>query len=69
VPKTAVVAQGDRSVVFVLHDDTAERRAITTGEAEGDLVLTSAGIAAGERVIVDPPATLADGARVKVTAP
>jgi hypothetical protein len=41
-----------------------DRRAVTTGGADGDLLEVLAGLGAGERVIVSPPPTLASGVRV-----
>ncbi len=69
VPRAAVREQDNRSLVFVLRDGRAERRAVTLGgPPTGDAVVT-AGLAAGERVILDPPATLADGAAVAEKKP
>ncbi len=66
-PKGAVRAEGDRSIVFVLRgSDTVERRAITIGGTDGDRVEVLAGLIAGERVVVAPPAELVDGAKVVV---
>jgi RND family efflux transporter MFP subunit len=66
VPQAAVRADGERQVVFVLRGDQVERRAITTGATEGDRVEVLSGLADGERVVVDGPSELADGARVTV---
>ena len=67
VPKTAIGSQGGHDVVFVVRNGRAERRAVTVVRAqEGDAFL-SAGVAAGERVTVDPPAGLTDGAAVEET--
>ena len=65
VPKAAVRTENGTSVVFVVRDDRAERRAVRVGAADGDRIEVVSGINAGERVVVDGPATLADGARVK----
>jgi RND family efflux transporter MFP subunit len=66
VPKSAVVAEGDRSYVFVVRQDTVERRAIQTGGADGDRLEVVAGLAAGDRVVVAPPPGLADGTKIAV---
>jgi RND family efflux transporter MFP subunit len=65
VPKTAVRSVDGRDVVFVVKDGRAERRAVKVGQADGDQVEVTSGLLSGERVVVDGPATLADGARVK----
>ena len=66
VPTSAVRAEGDRSYVFVLTGDVVDRRAVTVGGADGDRVEVIAGLRAGERVVVAPPANLASGAAVVV---
>jgi RND family efflux transporter MFP subunit len=65
VPKTAVRAANGTSVVFVVHDQRVERRAVKTGAEDGSQIEIASGVSPGERVVVDGPATLADGARVK----
>jgi hypothetical protein len=64
VPKSAVQQQDGRDVVLVAQSGRAERRAVTVSETLLDEVVISAGLAAGERVIVDWPAGLTDGAAV-----
>jgi RND family efflux transporter MFP subunit len=66
VPKGAVRAADGRSIVFVLHDDRVERRAVSVGSTLGDQTEVLSGINAGERVVVDGPQTLKDGDKVKV---
>ena len=65
VPKTAVRTENGTSLVFVVREDRLERRAVRVGAADGDRVEVISGINAGERVVVDGPPTLVDGARVK----
>ena len=66
VPTTAVRAADGKSIVFVLRDDRAERRAVSVGTATGDQTEVLAGVSAGERVVVEGPQTLKDGDKVKV---
>ena len=65
VPKASVRAADGSSIVFVVREGQAERRAITVGAADGDQVEVVSGLTAGERVVVNGPPTLADGSRVK----
>jgi HlyD family secretion protein len=65
VPKSAVRTANGQSVVFVVREQRVERRAVTLGQADGDRVEIVSGVAAGDRVVVEGPDTLADGARVK----
>lgn len=66
LPKTALVEDGGKDVVFVASSGKAERRAVTvagTGSNANE-VLVSAGISNGERVVVEPKG-LTDGMRIK----
>jgi RND family efflux transporter MFP subunit len=64
VPKAAVQQRDGRDVVLVVQSGRAERRAVTVNQTLLDEVVISAGVAAGERVIVDAPSGLTDGAAV-----
>jgi RND family efflux transporter MFP subunit len=66
VPPEAVQADGDSGFVFVIRDDSLERRAVRLGAraSAGQTIL--AGIAPGTRVAVGDLAVLADGLRVRV---
>ena len=66
VPKAAIRKDQDRDVVFVVKGDTVERRAVRVGAADGDQIEVVTGLNDGERVVVDGPATLADGMRIRV---
>ena len=65
VPKAAVRSSDGASVVFVIREDRAERRAVKVGPEDGGQIEIATGLSPGERVVVEGPATLADGARVK----
>ncbi len=64
VPATAVQERDGVSFVYVLDGDYARARSITPGKEIGDHRLVEQGLAAGERVVLAPPAGLTDGARV-----
>ena len=64
VPKSAVKTDGKQSYVFVVVNDRADRRAVTTGGTDGDRVEVIAGLNAGERVVVSPPSELSAGTLV-----
>ena len=64
VPAEALRNDGGTQVVLVARGDTVERRAVTTGLEDGGDVEVLAGVAAGERVVIEGPAELADGDRV-----
>jgi hypothetical protein len=68
VPAEAVRAEGDRGVVFVIAGEKAARRPVTLGRTVGAERQILTGLAAGEKVVVAPPASLEDGDAVKVAA-
>lgn len=66
VPKSAVRNENGASYVFVVTQTSVERRAVQTGGTDGDRLEVTAGLSAGERVVVAPPATLAAGVPVVI---
>ncbi|HUG10055.1 MAG TPA: efflux RND transporter periplasmic adaptor subunit [Opitutaceae bacterium] len=64
VPRSAVRNQEGRDVVFVIRDGRAERRAVTVAGTRGTESEISAGLSSGEKIAVEPPAGLVDGASV-----
>jgi RND family efflux transporter MFP subunit len=66
VPARALRRERDASVVFAVRDGRVERRAVAAGGTVGDGVEVLSGIRPGERIVLDPPADLADGDRVRV---
>jgi RND family efflux transporter MFP subunit len=66
VSPKAVTDRGGGATVFVLRDRRAAAVAVKVGARLGDLVEIDAGLAGGERAIIDPPARLRDGAKVVV---
>jgi RND family efflux transporter MFP subunit len=62
----AVQASGTSGVVFVVRDDTLERRTVRLGASSGDSITVLSGLVAGERVAVGDFAQLKDGAKVRV---
>ena len=63
VPADAVRREGEQPIVFRLRGDQVERRAVSLGIEDGADVEVTAGVAAGDRVVVEGP-PLADGDRV-----
>ncbi len=66
VPRSAIRRDGEQDVVFVVKEDKAERRAVKVAASEGDKARIEAGLAEGERVVIEGPAELKDGDGVKV---
>lgn len=64
IPKTAVREADGKSVVWIVRDGRAERRAITVAAKGGDEVTIAAGLSGGERVVVEGAESLVEAARV-----
>jgi HlyD family secretion protein len=69
VPRRAVRSEAGRDVVLVVRDGLTERRAVRLGRPDGEEVEVLSGVNAGERVVIDGPADLGDGAKVEETRP
>jgi len=69
VPKAAIRQQDGHDVVLVVQGGRAERRAVTVASTSANETEISAGLAAGERVVVEGPGDLTDGAIVKENKP
>lgn len=66
VPEAALVRWYQLTSVYVVGDDSnAHLRLVRLGESQGDRVEVLAGLSAGERVVLAPPAQLRDGAKVR----
>ena len=68
IPVGAVRKDGSQAVVFVVDGDIVERRTVTLGRELGGEVEVVAGVAPGERLVVENLDDLADGQRVRVAS-
>jgi multidrug efflux pump subunit AcrA (membrane-fusion protein) len=66
VPHSAIVQRGGLEIAWIVGvDERVSLRYVRTGPRMADgLVQIRSGLEAGERVVVDPPSSLAAGARV-----
>lgn len=65
IPREALVPFGQVERVFVVQDGVARLRLVRSGQSRNGYVEVQAGLAAGETVIVNPPAGLRSGTPVK----
>ncbi|NUO83667.1 efflux RND transporter periplasmic adaptor subunit [candidate division KSB1 bacterium] len=65
VPPSAVVTRGETKAVFVLREGSVVETPIETGNFIGSSLEVLRGLNAGERVVLNPPADMATGAKVK----
>lgn len=70
VPESAVQYEGDQAYVFAIgtgpKGPRAQKRPVTVGVSDGDLVEVTSGVAPGERVVADGLNRVQDGQPVKV---
>lgn len=69
VPVEAVVSREGKAIVFVVREGRVAEVAIETGARLGDHVVVVRGVASGDRVVLDPPEGLSDGAEVAIQGP
>ncbi|MGO4221112.1 efflux RND transporter periplasmic adaptor subunit [Lysobacter sp. TAF61] len=66
VPAAAITSRDGKQLAFVVVDEKAQQHEVTVGRSLGDDREVTQGLSGGETVVLDPPAGLADGDRVKV---
>ena len=59
VPQGAVKTDSGSTFVFLVRQNTVERRAVKIGGTDGDRVEVLAGLKGGDRVVMSPPPELA----------
>ncbi len=65
VPEQALVQQGGATGAFVVERDSVRFAVVSAGERKGGSVAIDAGLVPGQRIVLDPPADLRDGSRVR----
>ena len=68
MPRKAVVRELQSAHVFVVKDGVAEKRAVTLGLEEDELIQALSGVTAGEQVIVAGQGGLKDGSAIELMA-
>ncbi len=68
-PAAALARADGRDIVWVVREGRVERRAVSVGESEGGEAVITAGLTAGETVVLNPSPNLADGLAVKIEKP
>ena len=66
VPQDALIPVSGGHVVFVVVDETVSRRRVTLGGSDGDKVIITDGLAAGEVIVVKGNEGLSDGSKVQI---
>jgi membrane fusion protein, multidrug efflux system len=66
IPRAAIVEEENSQHVFVVEDEKAVRKTISTGFTRGDMIEVSEGLVDGDSVIIMGQSGLKDGAAVNV---
>lgn len=66
VPRAAILRDDDQASVFVVEDDIARRRVVTTGYSSGSALEIMGGLEAGDEIIVVGQSGISDGNSVRV---
>jgi len=66
VERSAVVSRGGKNFLFIVKSGRAEEAPVELGETVGDTVVILKGAKAGDRVVLNPPARLKNGSRIKI---
>lgn len=66
IPAAAVQKVEGQSGVFVLERDTVRFQKLSLGEERSGKVAVSSGLSEGEQIVLDPPASLRSGDRVRI---
>ena len=66
VPQAALVSADGGSSVWIIEDGAARRRTVDVGPVRGDRIEVRQGLSGGETLVLDPPAELKDGSKVKL---
>ena len=65
LPQSAVRRADGRDYVLIVSDGLIERRAVALGDSRGAEAVLISGVSPGESVVVEGPAELKDGMRVR----
>lgn len=65
IPRSAIIESGNKQYALLFANNTVERRAIATAGERGKDILVSSGLSGGDKVIINAPETLQEGAQVK----
>ncbi len=69
IPRAALVYEGEQPYVFTVKEAAGHRRNVSLGAESGDAVEVTAGLVAGERIVVDGAAALEDGMAIREATP
>ena len=67
IPQSAISENGNKQYVLLVVNNVIERRAIATAGQRGKEILVTSGLSGGDKVVINPPASLENGDRVKET--
>jgi RND family efflux transporter MFP subunit len=66
VNKSALITRNGKSMAFLIQENRVRLTEVATGEEMAELVQITGGLKEGDRVVLNPPASLKNGDRVKI---
>jgi RND family efflux transporter MFP subunit len=68
VPSAAILTRGEQKVAFVVRDDTVTETPVEIAGALGSMLEVRSGLSEGNKVVLNPPADMKTGTKIKLTA-
>jgi RND family efflux transporter MFP subunit len=65
ISQGAVMEDGDKNYVWIVKDEKASKKEVSVGGSSIDDVEITSGLSEGDKVIVNPPANIKEGSKVK----
>jgi len=66
VNQSALINHGDQNIVFLLQGSHVQQIPLRLGKKLGDMVEITEGLKPGDRVVINPPTGLKNGAKIKI---
>jgi len=66
INKSALITRNGKRTAFLIQENQVRLKEVATGEEMGELVEITGGIKEGDRVVLNPPASLKSGDRVRL---
>jgi multidrug efflux pump subunit AcrA (membrane-fusion protein) len=68
VPASAIVLNSDQTYAFRINDNTAYKTPVIIGEKWSDLIIIKEGLTNNDKVVINPPDKLRDGAHIVLSS-
>ena len=66
IPQKAIRVRNGNTMVFVVRGNRVDEMKVSAGHQIGDMIEINSGLTKGEKVVINPPAKLRNGSRIKL---